>query len=107
MGLFNQHDSSADNSVSSSQDMAEETYSSTAIGITLRKIREKSGRASSDIALDADVHPSYYSLLENGHNHVSVKKLSSICQVHDISLSYFFSVLEEEQKKPGKCSEES
>lgn len=71
-------------------------YSSHAIGQTLKRMREERGLASSDVAYEADVHPSYYSMLENGHNHVSVKKLSGICKVHQIPLSNFFHLLEEE-----------
>ncbi len=71
-------------------------YSSQAIGLTLKRMREERGLASSDVAYEANVHPSYYSMLENGHNCVSVKKLSGICKVHQISLSDFFDALEKE-----------
>ncbi len=71
------------------------TYSNQAIGQTLKKIRKQRGMASSDVAFEADIHPSYYSMLENGKNCVSVKKLSGICQVHHLSLSDFFQVVEE------------
>ncbi len=74
-------------------------YSSQAIGFALKRMREEKGIASSDLAYEADIHPSYYSMLENGHNCVSVKKLSGILKVHDIPLSDFFQILEEEQHK--------
>lgn len=74
-------------------------YSKQAIGSALKRMREERGIASSDLAYEADIHPSYYSMLENGRNYISVKKLSGILSVHQIPLSDFFQILEEESVK--------
>lgn len=89
------------------QDKAPPVYSNRAIGLALKALRESRGMASLDMAEEAEIHPSYYSMLENGRNCISVKKLSQICGVSQVRLSDFFGRLEREGEGEAPTADEN
>ncbi|MGN1119078.1 MAG: helix-turn-helix domain-containing protein [Oscillospiraceae bacterium] len=59
-------------------------------GDRLRELRKERGFSQEEVALRAEITPSYYGLLERGQANPSVALLEKICEVMSIHISDIF-----------------
>jgi len=50
------------------------------MGVKIRRARKQQGKRALDIAVEANIEPSYYSKIENGKARPSLQKIYAICR---------------------------
>lgn len=75
-----------------------------ALGQTLQLLRQRRGITQEALASRARLHPTYISLLENGHKSPTSDVLDRIARALDVRLSAILASAEEAQPK-GKADE--
>lgn len=61
------------------------------IGPRIKELRVASNMTAKELAQKIDISPSFISAIEHNSTKLSLKTLSHICEVFDVSLSEFFS----------------
>jgi hypothetical protein len=76
------------------------------VGITLRELRQKKGYTSAEIfSYDFELNRTNYWRWENGQN-ITLKNIFRMCEIHQISLTDFFELIEKRNQKRRKTVDE-
>jgi transcriptional regulator with XRE-family HTH domain len=67
----------------------------------LRRLRTEKGLSQEEFGFEADLHRTYVSQLERGLKSPSLKTLSKIADVLDISLTKLMALVEQESNVPS------
>lgn len=67
-----------------------------ALGIVLKKIREKSGFSQEALAFESNVDRSFISLIERGESSPTFDTICSLCEALDVNFSYLAAKLDQE-----------
>jgi len=70
-----------------------------AFGIVLRKLRKERGLSQETLAFEAGIERNYISLLELGHNSVSIKMIFRLARALNISVAEFMTIVEQRAKE--------
>jgi transcriptional regulator with XRE-family HTH domain len=63
-------------------------------GAVLKSVRNSKGLSQEELAFSANLHRTYIGSVERGERNISLKNISLICKVLEISLSDFFMEIE-------------
>ena len=75
------------------------------VGIILRELRLKKGYSSAEIfSYDFELNRTNYWRWENGQN-ITLKNVFRICDIHQITLTNFFELIDKRNAKRGKVFE--